>query len=239
MAERRALGGLPALGLNAARAFALVPRWLMMPETDLRRRREQRFFARLLAGIGVEIEPVGAPVDEPGTLFVANHISFTDVLALALLLDVRFVAKADVRRWPLIGAWAERLGTLFVERGARGQAGAQVSAIGEVLRGGGRVLLFPEGTTSDGLAVLPFRSALLEAAAVARRVQPVALTYSDGARRAYVGEESLGANLLRLAPHRARLRIEFLPPVEVPAPFDRKRLAGQLRDAISAARMPG
>jgi 1-acyl-sn-glycerol-3-phosphate acyltransferase len=229
---------LPGLLLHLAHAFALVPGWLMMRAGYGRRLREQRFFNYCLQAIGVELDVRGDPASGGGTLFVVNHISFTDVLALAAILDVRFVAKADVADWPLIGNWARRLGTLFVDRTDRRSAAAQAETLAGALAGGADLLLFPEGTTSDGTGLLPFRSSLLEAARFARRVQPIALTYSDGARRGYVGEESLLANLVRLAPHRSSLRIDFLPPLETSLLHDRKSLAMLLEERISAARTP-
>ncbi|HEX8553686.1 MAG TPA: 1-acyl-sn-glycerol-3-phosphate acyltransferase, partial [Sphingomonas sp.] len=103
------------------------------------------------------------------------------------------------------------------------------------LHAGGNLALFPEGTTSDGTAVLPFRSALLAAAQAASVVQPIAIRYSDAARRAYVGDESLVANLVRLAPHRARVELVFLPPLPSALNRDRKALARAARAAIQAA----
>lgn len=235
VAPPRTLGGLPALAGHLAHAFALVPPWSLSRSTRRRRDLERRFFARTLRAVGVELEVVGAPVQGPGVMFLANHLSFTDVLAMAPLLDASFVAKADVRRWPGMGRLVEAFGTVFVDRDRPADAAAQVEAVAARLRGGGRVALFPEGTTSRGDGVLPFRTALLAAARHARVVQPIALAYSDGARRAYVGEESLVANLARLAPHRARLSIEFLPPLPDPRRSDRKHLAAEAREAIVRA----
>lgn len=235
VAPPRALGGLPALAGHLALAFALVPPWSLSRSTRRRRDLERRFFTRALRAVGVEMKVVGAPVAGPSVLFVANHLSFTDVLALAPLLDAAFVAKADVRRWPGMGRLVEAFGTVFVDRDRRTGVAAQVETLAARLRAGGRVALFPEGTTSNGGGVLPFRTALLAAARHARAVQPIALSYTDGARRAYVGDESLVANLARLAPHRARLRIEFLPPLPDAARSDRKLLASQARGEIGRA----
>jgi 1-acyl-sn-glycerol-3-phosphate acyltransferase len=238
MPASRIAQGLPGLLLHLGLAFALVPGWLLMRPGPSRRLREQRFFARCLRAVGLELDVRGAPESGGGTLFVANHISFTDVLALAALLDAHFVAKADVADWPLIGTWARRLGTLFVDRADRRSAAAQAESLAKALASRADLVLFPEGTTSDGSSLLPFRSSLLEAARFARQVQPIALTYSDGARRGYVGNESLVANLVRLAPHRATLRVDFLPPLETAQLSDRKDLALLLQERISAARTP-
>lgn len=234
----RALRGLPGLAWHLLAGFSLVPAWLLSRKAERRRKIELRFFEHSLAAIGVKIEVVGEPIRGNGTLYLANHISFTDVLALAKLLNARFVAKSEVRRWRLLGRWAERMEALFVDRDARGDAPHQISHLTAALRAGDSLILFPEGTTSDGDDVLPFRSALLAAAMVASRVQPIALSYSDGRRRAYIGTETLGANLLRLAPYRTCLRVEFLAALPAELHADRKQLARAARAAIRAARAP-
>lgn len=108
-------------------------------------------------------------------LIVANHISWTDILALGSCASTRFVAKAEVRDWPLLG-WLARLNpTLFIERGARCGVRGQVEALASSL-GQGRVALFPEGTTGNGSVVLPFNSSLLQGAD-GLPVQPVSIAY--------------------------------------------------------------
>lgn len=232
--QRRRLGAA-SLVAQLAIGFALVPAWYAARDRRARAELARRFFARLLGAVGVTVVVRGSPSATPATLFLANHLSFTDVVAIALEIDADFVAKADVRRWPVMGRLAARFGTVFVERdrvlGAKDQAGAIARRLSE----GRSVVLFPEGTTSDGIRVLPFRSALLAAGEAAAIVQPIALRYTDGARRAYVGDESLLANLIRLAPYRAVLTIEFLAPLDPGERIDRKTLAVAAHRAISAA----
>jgi 1-acyl-sn-glycerol-3-phosphate acyltransferase len=201
---------------------------------DRRKRLEQRFFRETLRALGLDVANRGIPSTAPGTLFVANHISFADVVALATRIDATFVAKSDVRRWPLIGPLAARFGTIFVERERSLEAARQADLLASHLRAGGNLVLFPEGTTSDGRGVLPFRSALLAAAEAAGAVQPVAIRYSDAARRAYVADESFAANLLRLAPYTARVELVFLPPLDPSLRTDRKGLARAAREAVEA-----
>lgn len=232
--ERRRLWGLPALGGHLALAISLAPLWMATRTPDRRAGLEQRFFRRALRALGIEVESAGRVSTAPGTLFLANHISFSDVLALATQVNAAFVAKSDVRDWPLIGPLAARFGTVFVARGRSSEARAQADRLIGCLRRGGSLVLFPEGTTSDGAAVLPFRSALLAAAEAASVVQPVAIRYSDAARRAYVGDETFVANLLRLAPHRARVELRFLPPLPTRLRSDRKALALAAHAAIEA-----
>ena len=231
----RRFGGLPALAGHLALAFSLAPIWLVVRRPDRRKRLERGFFRGMLRALGLRVTRSGARSTSPGTLFVANHISFADVLALATQVDATFVAKSDVRGWPVIGPLAARFGTIIVERGRSLEAGRQAACLTRHLHAGGNLALFPEGTTSDGTAVLPFRSALLAAAQAASVVQPIAIRYSDAARRAYVGDESLVANLVRLAPHRARVELVFLPPLPSALNRDRKALARAARAAIQAA----
>lgn len=133
---------------------------------------------RLLA---LDVRPHGAPADGP-VLFVCNHASYLDVTVLGGLMDARYVAKAEVSRWPVIGALSKLQGTIFIERRAQG-ARSQTETLTRALRSGQRLVLFPEGTSSDGNRVLPFKSALFAAAAaevdgVEVQVQPMTIAYS-------------------------------------------------------------
>lgn len=231
---RRRFGRI-ALLAHLALAFALVPRWYAVRNARARAGLERRFFDRVLRAVGVTVVLRGTPSRTAGTLFLANHLSFTDVVALAVALDCDFVAKAELARWPILGPLAKGFGTVFVARDRAMDAPAQIDAVARRLREGRSVMLFPEGTTSDGAGVLPFRSALLAAGAAASVVQPVALRYTDGARRAYIGDESLLANLLRLAPCRSVLTIDFLPPLGPGDRVDRKTAARAAHLAITLA----
>ncbi len=111
---------------------------------------------------------------------MANHISWLDITALHAARFCRFVSKADVKAWPLIGALASGVGTLFIQRESRRDAMRVVHHMADSLRAGDVLAVFPEGTTSDGVALLPFHANLLQAAIAARApVQPVALQFVD------------------------------------------------------------
>jgi 1-acyl-sn-glycerol-3-phosphate acyltransferase len=113
-------------------------------------------------------------------LLVANHISWLDILVLHAAGYCRFISKADVRRWPLIGYMAHEAGTLFIERQSRRDAHRMVHFMAERLRAGDVLAVFPEGTTGDGLLLRPFHANLIEAAILADvPVQPVALRFVD------------------------------------------------------------
>lgn len=158
---------------------------------------KQRWSARLLRVLGIKLKPQGEmPRNGPG-LIVSNHISFIDVFAINASMPSSFVAKADVRRWPLIGWLSRHTDTLFLERGSRNGAQRAREQMVEHLRAGKRVAVFPEGTTSNGDQVLPFHSAMFQSAIDATiTITPLAISYTnaDGTRSyttAFIGETTL------------------------------------------------
>ena len=123
-----------ALGL--ASAAMLVPPWLLMPPASPPAKAlERRFHRTIAAGFGLRPQVLGTP-GAAGTMFVANHISWADIISVAAVVDTDFVAKADVAAYPGIGALAGRTGTIFVERERRSQAGSQMEAIRQRLTAG-------------------------------------------------------------------------------------------------------
>ena len=229
-----------ALGL--ASAAMLVPPWLLMsPKSVPAKALERRFHRTIAAGFGLRPQVFGTP-GAAGTMFVANHISWADIVSVAAVVDTDFVAKADVAAYPGIGALAGRTGTIFVERERRSRAGSQMEAIRQRLIAGRRVLMFPEGTTSDGRGLLPFRSSLFAAADAAAAVQPVTIRYTapgggplDPAvldAIAWIGDEDMLPNAFALARQRAGVVLHFHDPV-APSAFDtRKALAEHCRDVM-------
>jgi 1-acyl-sn-glycerol-3-phosphate acyltransferase len=221
----------------------LLPIWfLYRPGSRAARAIQRRFHHRVLSGFGVEIEVRGIPSPEPGTLFVSNHISWADIAVLGAVIDAHFVAKSDIASWPLLGGGARRTGTLFVERERRHGVSGQADAIRERLSAGDSMILFPEGTTSDGREILPFRTSLFASADAAQRVQPVALIYAapDGkaltperlAEIAWTDDEALLPNAMALVSAPSRVILCFLPPVD-PRDFpDRKTLASFVREEL-------
>lgn len=130
----------------------------------------------LCALMGVRIQVVGEPARESPVLFVSNHSSWLDVLVLGATLEAAFIGKADIEGWPLIRTVARLGRTVFVSRRRTGTKG-EADAIRTRLAEGDSLILFPEGTTSDGGRVLPFRSAFLSVADAARTVQPVSVVF--------------------------------------------------------------
>ena len=134
-----------------------------------------RGMARIL---GLRLTVIGTPAPRRPVLFIANHCSWLDIIALGSVLPGCFVAKADIANWPLI-SWVARLGrTIFVTR-SRASLSREQDDLGKRLEAGDNVILFPEGTTSDGTRVLPFASAFFMLANTPARpwVQPVTLVY--------------------------------------------------------------
>ena len=136
----------------------------------------------MLERLGVHLQVDGTPPVAGPLLLVANHISWLDIVVLHAAHHCRFVSKSDVGRWPLVGALATGAGTLYIERRSRRDAMRVVHQMVQALRDGDILAIFPEGTTGDGEALLPFHANLIQAAMSAQApIQPVALRFVDAA----------------------------------------------------------
>lgn len=160
---------------------------------------------RTLAILGIHVAQSGETgLDDGPLLVVANHVSWLDVYLLNALATARFVAKSDVRNWPLVGPMSAAFGTFFIVRGSYRDAARVKDAIADALRRGERVVVFPEGTTTDGTRVSRFYAALLQAAVDAGApVQPVAIRYlgRNGAHEpaaAFIDDMSFATSLARV-----------------------------------------
>ena len=169
-------------------------------------------------------------------LLVSNHLGYLDILVLAAITPCLFVAKAEVRRWPVVGGLARFSGTVFVHRGRRTDTGQAVQGIEKLLRAGVLVVLFPEGTSTGGEMILPFRSSLLEPAV--RTLQPVTtafLRYSledgDAAEEVcYWKDMNLATHLVNLLGKRGVDASVMLRRAR--GSSDRKRLARRLHAQV-------
>lgn len=192
-----------------------------------------------LCGMRLVVHNDGARLDE-GALVVANHISWIDIYVLNAWRPTPFVSKAEIRKWPVVGWLAEQLGTVFIQREKRSDAKRIMHELANRLNAGELMCVFPEGTTSDGLQLLPFHSNMFQAAVSASRpVQPVCMMYEDAQGRqstapAYIGDLTLGQSLdalLRGGPLTAH--------VYVGAPLapgaDRRLLAAEAQASVAAA----
>ncbi|MEO8159717.1 MAG: lysophospholipid acyltransferase family protein [Betaproteobacteria bacterium] len=203
----------------------------------------RRWSARLLAILNVLPLVRGSPPSVGGrpAVMVANHVSWLDIHLIHCLWQVRFVAKSEVRRWPLIGWLSAHTGTLFIERG-KGRHAARINqAIHAALLQGDAIGIFPEGTTSDGRELMRFHASLLQPAVdEGALVYPVALRYLDEAgninvKASYVGETSLLESMRMIFAEKAiRAELIFLAPIEASGKT-RRELAVQTHEAIAAA----
>jgi len=196
---------------------------------------------KMIAVLGMGLDVRGA--FRPGAkLIVANHISWLDIMAVhAVCPQARFVSKADVQAWPVIGRLVGAAGTLYIVREKARDALRVVHQMADALATGDTVAVFPEGTTGLGHEPLPFHANLLQAAIATQvPVQPVALRYADALHAVspaadYTGDISLARSLWMLACAQGLcVRVEILPAESVQH-ADRRALATRLRREIAGA----
>ena len=195
----------------------------------------------VVAVLGVRVLIYGKPPENGPFFTVCNHISWLDIPIVHSFLRVNFIAKADVRRWPIIGFLASRAGTVFIER----RRVRDLKNVGKVLENlilsGESVFLFPEGTTSRGDDVLPFRSSLLQVAVNSNiAVLPVSIRYltenhTMNYKPAYVANDSFFDTLSRIvASPKTFVELRVLETVN-PSNFNRRALATLLRERIQSS----
>jgi len=222
--------------------------WLALP----RRNRIIRAWSRVLlvicgarlrmTGLALppEIAHTGVATGSRGRMLLANHISWIDVFAIHAAVPSRFVAKAEIGDWPLLGTLVTRVGTLYIERGRRHAVASMNHRVRERLRDGETVAVFPEGTTTDGRSLLPFHSNLIAPAMeVDAECWPVALRYSEdgepSSAAAFVGDVGLVASLWNiLVAHRLQVEVAFLEPVPTAGSRDRHHVAEVAAERIAA-----
>jgi 1-acyl-sn-glycerol-3-phosphate acyltransferase len=202
----------------------------------------RRWCGQLLDILNVDLRTRGRLSSHTGNvLVVANHISWLDIFVLNAVQPVRFVAKSELARWPVVGRMIRDVGTLFVERARLRDARRVNGQAAAALAGGDIVAVFPEGTTTDGTELLPFKSSLFEPIVEAHgHVQPVAIRFADGAGApstapAYVGDLSFMASFWRVTGVRA-LIVELHALDAIPAgATPRRALASAAEASIRAA----
>ncbi len=194
--------------------------------------------------LGMRHEVRGAPMIESGAV-VANHSSWLDIFALNARKRVYFVSKSEVADWPVIGALAKVTGTVFINRDPR-EARHQTQVFENRLLAGHKLLFFPEGSSTDGLRVLPFKSTLFQAffsesLRHRMRVQPVSVIYeappgADPRFYGWWGDMNFGAHLVQVlgARRQGGVRIIYHPPVKVDEFSDRKALAAAAEAQVRA-----
>jgi len=208
----------------------------------VRERLIREWSRKLLAICGIEVEVQGLAPGQAaphGAMLVSNHISWLDIYVIHCWQPVRFVAKSEIRSWPVVGWLCDKTGTIFIERGRKRDAHRVLHHITEVMQQGDLVCVFPEGTTTDGSKVLPFHANLMQAPVAGRLpVQPVALTYLDAATGklslapAYIDDISLVQCLnaiLKSPPIKARL---VIGPQLLAGAAGRRELAEAAREVV-------
>jgi len=191
--------------------------------------------------IGLRYVKQGKPLRRHGAV-VANHVSWLDIFALGAGQAITFVSKAEVAGWPGIGHLARLVGTVFISRNPR-EADAQRAQLKSELDAGRKLLFFPEGTSTDGLRVLPFKSSLFAAFTDLEEgleIQPVSVIYTapkgeDEARfYGWFGDMELGGHMLQVMAQvpQGEVRVVYHRPLKVSDFPDRKALARALEDKV-------
>jgi 1-acyl-sn-glycerol-3-phosphate acyltransferase len=227
---------LAAMVALLAGCVALFSLWQLLPG---RNPWPQVFLGTMAKLAGVRVRTVGTPAKR--ALFLANHASWIDILALAGKTDSAFVAHSGLAGHGALKALCDMNQTVFIARHDRASVGDQVEQVRAAMAGAKPLTIFPEGTTSDGTAFLPFKSSLLSAIdppppGVA--IQPVLLDYgADAGEVAWLGNEPGPANFFKiLGRGRAvELTIHFLPPLSSAALAGRKAIAAAAEAAVRVA----
>ena len=207
---------------------------------DARKRRELHlaWSEKMLSVLGVALEVRGAP-HPSAKLVVGNHVSWLDIIAINSVMPSRFVSKAEVAHWPVVGRLVTAAGTLYLVRERRRDAMRVLGLMAQALQNGDTVAVFPEGTTGPGGHIMPFHANLLQAAIDAPApVQPVVIAYREQGHAvspsaAYVGDTDLLESLWMIVTARQLVvRVEFLEARSV-AHADRRTLSDQLHRDMS------
>lgn len=206
------------------------------------RRMAKNWSARLLSILSIRLCYQGTPpaLETSRAMLAANHVSWLDVYSLQTVCPARFVAKAEIRGWPLLGWLSRNAGTLFIERSKRSDTARINKHISEALASGDRVAVFPEGTTGDGKALMHFHASLLQPAVnVEAMLYPVAIRYTNMA-----GEISTAAPYVNISMIESLRRILKEPWINVELIFgtpidsngkNRRELARWVEHAIADA----
>jgi 1-acyl-sn-glycerol-3-phosphate acyltransferase len=243
MASLRAVWRLARALLHALAGLATIVFVFPRLNEPQREARVQAWSLKTLALLGVRLEVRGQPPQSGPVLLVANHISWLDILVMHAARYCRFVSKADVKRWPLIGRLATGGGTIYIQRESRRDALRVVHHMAESLARTEVVAVFPEGTTGDGLELLPFHGNLVQAAISASApAQPVALSFLDTRTRShshspsFVGDETFLGSVWRTVSGPSVTAVVHYGEPQQAQGRDRRAWATDLRSEVDALR---
>ncbi|MES2977686.1 MAG: lysophospholipid acyltransferase family protein [Pseudomonadota bacterium] len=242
MSTLRAIVTLTRVTTHALRGYWTIRRRFPQLDAEAQALEVHRWAQRMLSLAGIELAVEG-PRPQGPVLLVANHISWLDILVMHAAGYCRFVSKADVKHWPVVGTLASGGGTLFIERESRRDAHRVVHHMVERLQAGDVLAVFPEGTTGDGITLKPFHANLIQAAiSSGKPVQPVALVFRDRTTGAmshaprYVDDDTLLGSVWRtLCAKGLSAEVVFGTP-ELAQGRDRRTWAADLRRQVDALR---
>ncbi len=233
---------LARLALHLVRGLAIA--WLLFPKLPgaEKQAHTRRWSNTLLSILSVSVREKNAPKQLPGRcMLVLNHISWLDIFVVDARFPATFIAKSEIRNWPMVGWLSTLVGTLYIERGKRSEARRARQMIAAEIERGTLIAVFPEGVTTFGRSLEPFHSALFQPALdAAATLQPVALRYLDAAGRhtdaaGYVGDTSLLESVWTIVSTRHMVaEFSLLAPISVRAQT-RHSLAEKAETAIAGA----
>jgi len=242
--DRSAIANGLLASLRVLKVLIMIVRGLWLARLPYARwmpaRRDEAIIAwsrQMLQALDIELVVHGAARPGP-KLVVANHVSWLDIVVINAAVPSRFVSKAEVQQWPVVGRIVTAAGTLYLQRERRRDAMRVIGLVSQALQEGDTVALFPEGTTGSGHQLLPFHANFLQAAIDARQpVQPMALAYSEPGHAVsrsveFVGDTTLMQSLWRVLTARG-LKVELtILPLQAVDHADRRALATLLASQI-------
>ena len=217
--------------------YVIFPK-LTQPQKN---KRIEAWAGALLAKLAIKLIVNGKPPTTGPMLLVSNHISWLDILVIHAAGHCRFVSKADIKHWPVLGTLTTAGGTLYIERESRRDAMRVVHHMCEALTAGDIVAVFPEGTTGNGIDLLSFHANLLQAAIVCKiPVQPIALSFIDSATgqtsqaASFVGDETLLGSLWNTLKSCNLAAVASYGVPQLASGRDRRTWAADLRTEIAS-----
>lgn len=252
MADLRAAFKLVAFALLVVAILPTQSLLLLMKWERAAARWGQLWHRAMCGVLGIDVVVEGCPIDDVLVAYVGNHLSYLDIPVVGGVVRGSFIAKREMRGWPVFGWLAMLQRTVFISRDRRDAADV-VAQIDAVLHGGRNLIVFPEGTSSPGLRVLPFKSSLFSVLehhlANGLKIQPFTIdlrgvdgrraTLQDRDSYAYYADMTLAPHLWAFMRSRgAQVRLVFHPPIALPEGIDRKEIAAMAQASVASGLEP-